>query len=132
MAKIKVHNIKGLWIALTRIYEVNNVLPSIFDYHMGRFLPHLQKEFERVQNMDEDKFQAVKDEEIEMAVTKIHPNDLPDKIPNDIEFGMKEGPMFKVRTMELLSPILIEEEQQEYESQIDKLLKDVEENGEDS
>lgn len=107
--KVKVLNIVGSWNALNAIYEANDVLPGKFDYHMmKRNIPIISKEIDNLEGIDEDTFKDIMTEEVELPLSKIGSDSLPDNMPRG--------------ALGMIDFLIDDDEVEEHESAIEKLL----------
>lgn len=109
--KLKVYQIIQLWQGINAIYQVNDMLPGPFDYHMiKRNVPILQKEVKSLEELDEEDFEEIKDTEVDLPLSKIKPTMLPDKMPKG--------------ALPMIDILVIEQEQPDHESAVAKLLNE--------
>lgn len=113
--KVKVHQIIGLWNGLNQVYAENDKLSGMFDYFMQKQnIPILQKEVQKLQSLDNEVFQQIKDKELDLPLQSISPDMLPTKMTKGI--------------INLLDPIIEGNiDASGYESRIDGLLEEVSE-----
>jgi len=108
---IEVHQIIGLWNGLNQVYAENEKLDGVFDYFMQKQnIPILQKEVQKLQELDDDTFSDIKGKSLNLPLQSIQPDMLPANMPKGV--------------VNLLDPIIDGNINMDgYESQIDTLLE---------
>lgn len=122
--KVTIRDVGNLYVGINTIYRANEIVPSIWDYHMKHNAPILKKEMEHIQELSDKDYEAIKDEEIELPLRQIKPTDLPQNMPNNVPTD--KGP---TSALNLIRPLLLEEETKEHKSVVEQLLKKKSKNG---
>lgn len=116
--KITVNELKNVWQGTVSIYNKKNAeMDGVFDYFMQKQnIPIIQKEIEKLEDLDIETLQKISTKELDLPLQVLKPDMLPRNVPKG--------------AVMLLDPIIEGEiDMSSYESQVDKLIEDVQDNG---
>ena len=83
--QIKIREIIGMWNGLSRVYADNERLDGVFDYFMQKQnIPILQKEVQKLQDLDDDTFQDLAEQTVDLPLSRIKPDMLPSNMPKGV------------------------------------------------
>lgn len=83
--KIEIKEINNLWQGINLIYSENEKVNGVFDYFMQKQnIPILQKEVEKLQGVDPEIYEQLKNNTIDLPLQRIKPDLLPDTVQKGV------------------------------------------------